>query len=80
MPHRFQRLCVVILVLLIPAVANACPYCAGREGGIGTLLLMAAMIALPFGVAGVVYKVIKKVNAREESELLDTKQALGESQ
>lgn len=45
----------------------------------GTLALMASMILLPFGIAGVVYKVIKRVNMREESELMDNEQAWGES-
>ena len=69
-----------MLVLFVPTIGVACPYCAGQEGGIGTLVLMASMILLPFGIAGVVYKVIKRVNAREESELMDNEQAWGESQ
>jgi hypothetical protein len=68
-----------MMVLFVPTIGYACPYCAGQEGGQGTLLLMASMILLPFGIAGVVYKVIKRVNAREESELMDNEQALGEN-
>jgi len=79
MPRSFYRFWTLMLVLFVPTIGYACPYCAGQEGGMGTLVLMASMILLPFGIAGVVYKVIKRVNMREESELMDNVQAWGES-
>ncbi len=80
MPRPFYRFWTLMCVLFVPTIGFACPYCAGQEGGVGTLVLMASMILLPFGIAGVVYKVIKRVNAREESELMDNEQAWEASQ
>ena len=66
MPRVFSYLMVGCLTLLWSAVAWACPYCAGREESSGEIILMFSMILLPFGVAGVVYKVIKRVATHEE--------------
>jgi len=66
MPRTFSQLCIAFGVLLTATVAWACPYCAGREESSGELVLMFGMILLPFGVAGVVYKVIKRVSTHEE--------------
>jgi hypothetical protein len=47
--------------LLAPAVAAACPYCAtGANQGIGMSVALGAFILLPFGVAGVVYSVLRR--------------------
>jgi hypothetical protein len=49
------------IVLAVPRLALACPQCAGNEkGGIGAGILIGSMIVLPFVVAGVVYRVIRK--------------------
>jgi hypothetical protein len=47
-------------VLLAPALAAACPYCAaGSNGGTGLSVALGAFLLLPFGVAGVVYSVLR---------------------
>ena len=39
---------------LAPAIAEACPACAGRDrGGVTTLLLLGSMIVLPFAAPAV---------------------------
>jgi hypothetical protein len=45
---------------LAPAIAEACPACAGRDrGGVTTLLLLGSMIVLPFAVARIAAKAIR---------------------
>ncbi len=57
------------LAVAAPAVAAACPQCASRDGaGIGTTLLLAGMILLPFGIAAWVAHIIRRGEARTESE------------
>jgi hypothetical protein len=54
---------VAALTLLAPAAAWACPSCATRTGpGASTLLLIAGMIAVPYAVAYVALKVIRKLD------------------
>jgi hypothetical protein len=49
-----------LAVLLAPALAAACPYCAtGSGGGVGLSVALGALLLLPFGVAGVVYSVLR---------------------
>jgi hypothetical protein len=49
-------------VVLAPAAAWACPACATRSGpGAGTLVLVGAMIALPYAVVAVALKIIRKL-------------------
>jgi len=58
-----KLLAAVMLAVLttVPAVANACPQCAGNsKGGIGVGILIGSMIVLPFVVAGVIIKVIRR--------------------
>ena len=51
------------LVMSAPAAAWACPACATRSGpGAGTLALVAGMIALPYAVAVVALKIIRKLD------------------
>jgi hypothetical protein len=66
------KLIAFALVLLLPALALACPACAGRNDGFNTFYLLGSMILLPFGVAGVVYRVLKRV-AQEESAAGETR-------
>jgi len=52
---------------IAPAVAQACPQCAGRaDGGAAQLVLLGSFILLPFAVTAVVYKFVK---AGEDSSL-----------
>ncbi len=63
---------VVALVLCAPSVALACPYCAVREdpGNTGVMLL-GAMIALPFLIVATVVPVLRRA-AREDGDFLPT--------
>ncbi len=55
------RAAAALGVLLAPAAALACPYCATRSGGgIGQSVALGAFIRLPFAVAGVVYSVLRR--------------------
>ena len=60
---RALAMITVALCVLAPRVAEACPSCAGsNSGGIGWLFILGAMIFLPFGIAYVVYRVIRSVD------------------
>ena len=49
------------LLVLAPAVARACPSCAGRnDGGAGLLVALAAMILLPFAITGVLVPYLRR--------------------
>jgi hypothetical protein len=51
------------LLTLAPAAAWACPSCATRSGpGVGTLVLVAGMIAVPYAVAVIAGKVIRRLD------------------
>jgi hypothetical protein len=51
------------LILLVPSTAWACPACATRGGaGPGTLALVAGMIAVPYAVAVVALKIIRRLD------------------
>jgi hypothetical protein len=51
------------LLLLLPSPAWACPACALREsGGPATLGLVAGMIAVPYAVAVVALKIIRRLD------------------
>jgi hypothetical protein len=61
MRARFIQGMAALGVLLAPAVALACPYCAtGSGGGIGQSIALGAFLLLPFAVAGVVYSVLRR--------------------
>jgi hypothetical protein len=62
-----MRYLFAIAATLVPAIAQACPACANREGqGIGTLVVLGIMILFPFVVAVVVYPVIRSLNGRAD--------------
>jgi hypothetical protein len=50
------------LVALAPSAAWACPACAREAPGSGTWALLGAMILVPYAVAVVVLKVIRKLD------------------
>jgi hypothetical protein len=59
---RMMQWLTVLTFVLLPAWALACPACAGRDGeGIGTIIVVGTMIALPFLIAGVVYLAIRRL-------------------
>jgi len=56
------RALVVALVLLAPGVAAACPACArDGDGVLAKSIMVAAIIVLPFLLAAVVYRAIRRV-------------------
>jgi hypothetical protein len=61
-----KRLIVVVIAIgagLLPALAEACPSCATREGpGVGMFAMLAGLVAVPYGVAVVALKVIRKID------------------
>jgi hypothetical protein len=61
MTARWSAAIAALGVLLAPAAALACPYCATRSGGgIGQSIALGAFILLPFVVAGVFYSVLRR--------------------
>ncbi len=72
--RRLLTLLGAAAVAVLPSLAQACPACAGRDDGNGlnAAYLLGTMILLPFGVAAIVFRVLKHVE-REESALGETK-------
>jgi hypothetical protein len=50
------------LLVLAPGAAWACPSCAREAPGSGTWFLVAGMIAVPYAVAVIALKVIRKLD------------------
>ncbi len=51
-----------LAICLTPGAALACPACAAREGpGNGVLALVGALVAVPYLVAAVAFKVVRKL-------------------
>jgi hypothetical protein len=68
---------VGMALVLAPAVAVACPACAGREkeGNLSWLYVVWAMILVPYGISVAVIRAIRNV----ESDSLDEKATDGET-
>ena len=60
---------LLVALPLVPSIALACPSCAGRDDGAGgrTVWLMGSMILIPFGIAVVVHRVVRRLE-REGSQ------------
>ncbi|HEY0706597.1 MAG TPA: hypothetical protein VGG33_07365 [Polyangia bacterium] len=60
---RFAIVTMALVVLLaVPTSALACPSCATREGaGIGVFVLIGAMITVPYLVALVTIRVMRRL-------------------
>ena len=57
-----------LAAVLAPVAAWACPACATRSGpGAGTLALVAGMIAVPYAVAVVAVKIIRRLDRNPET-------------
>lgn len=56
---------VILCLCLVPSAVLGCPACAARDGGVSlkTLGVLAAMIFVPFAVAGVVMHVIRRLES-----------------
>ncbi|MBX5483448.1 MAG: hypothetical protein IRZ16_16625 [Myxococcaceae bacterium] len=54
---------------VVPSVALACPYCAGRggEGAFGTVAVLGVEIGAPFVVAAVAFVAIRSVLAKDSA-------------
>jgi len=54
-----------LAVVLIPALALACPACAGRDFGtsLRTFAVLASMVFIPFLVAGVIIKIVRGIES-----------------
>jgi len=61
---------LLVVALALPLEAWACPACALREdGGIAAKVILAAMMVLPFGLAGLVVYVLRKAAAEEKTHI-----------
>ena len=57
----------LLLCLGAPQSAWACPACAGNDdGGMTYLIILGTMILFPFGVAYIVYRLLKQGEATEK--------------
>ena len=57
----------LLLCLSVPQNAWACPACAGNDdGGMAYLIILGTMILFPFGVAYIVYRLLKQGEATEK--------------
>jgi hypothetical protein len=65
-------LAAALLAALVasPALAWACPACAGRSGQTGVAILLGAMIILPFGVVAAVVRAVRRIE-RTDGDGLD---------
>jgi hypothetical protein len=62
---RALALWVALAALLAPAAALACPACASREGpGAAVLGLVGALIAVPYLIAAVTIRVVRRLERR----------------
>jgi hypothetical protein len=51
---------------LAPSTLIACPSCATRGGpGTGTYVLIASLVALPYGIVVVVLRIVRRLDRRE---------------
>ncbi len=58
----------IVALLATVGIASACPECASREGaGVGAIVSIGAMIALPFAIAAVIVPVIRRGSAGPRS-------------
>jgi hypothetical protein len=62
--RRSPSVAVAVAALLWPALAHACPACAGRPGGgTGRLLVIALMMLLPFAIAALLFVSVRRHGA-----------------
>ena len=66
---HWLRISVFILLFIIPAVAAACPYCAGQDNKFSDILVpVAVLLGAPFAVAGVFIVVVVKHNNSKKNK------------
>jgi hypothetical protein len=55
---------VAFAILLLPSVVEACPMCASQQpGGAARIAALAAMLLLPFAIAGAVFAALRRADA-----------------
>ncbi len=65
-PWRTQVLATGLasIALLVSDLAWACPSCTGRDGlSLDSAAILAAMISVPFAIAGVVLRIVRRVES-----------------
>jgi hypothetical protein len=68
-PWRTQVLATGLgsIALLLSNPAWACPSCTGRDGlSLDSAAILAAMISVPFAIAGVVLRIVHRVESERE--------------
>jgi hypothetical protein len=66
---RAASLAALLLALAAPAAAWACPSCATRDGpGAKILALVGVMIAVPYAVAVVAIRVVRRIVRDSDQE------------
>lgn len=64
---RLAVLAACALILAFPQLAEACPVCAGKEpGGPARIVVLGAMILLPFGIAFAVWRALRGAGHEED--------------
>ena len=52
-----------LAALLLPRIAAACPSCAGNDrGGATRLILLGSFVLLPFAIAGLLVRIVKRLD------------------
>jgi len=59
------KVCLTLASALFPRLVAACPACAGRTGATnwGTVAVLALMMLVPFAVAVVVLRVVRRAES-----------------
>jgi hypothetical protein len=68
------RALIIAALVLLPRIADACPYCAAGDDGTDKtmrLIVLGGLILLPFAVAGVVVFAIRRTMRSVESKPID---------
>jgi hypothetical protein len=67
MAHAFHRLLALVLVLMVPAMAWACPACVGQNERFSfAMKALGIMILFPFLVAWFVIRAIRKASRDDQ--------------
>ncbi len=68
MTARALAAAFAVLAWLLPRLAEACPACAGRgPGGPSRIIALGIMILLPFAIAVIVFRLIRRANAQAKA-------------
>lgn len=57
---------------LLPRLVEACPMCSSQQpGGVARIIALGVMLLLPFSIAFLVFKVLRRASAPESGDALD---------